>query len=125
MPRAFFDGADAQQLARLHFFNWPVSARPAALDNPWTLLQAVALPGDHVVVKLDIDTEAVEVPLAMQLLNSSALQALVDDFYFEFHFSNKDIEWLWKRGEFSATVADTYRLFSQLRHLGVRANPWP
>lgn len=124
-PRDFFKGADASQLAALHFYNWPVSAEPGAPDNPWTLLAANAAPSDHVVVKLDIDTEQIDNPLARQVLEDPALLARVDDFFFEMHFSNPDMDWLWKNDGFSSTVADTYALFSQLRHKGVRANPWP
>ena len=124
-PRAYFQGADPKQLAALHFYNWPVTAEPGAPDNPWTLLQGAATPSDHVVVKLDIDTEAIDNALARQILGTPALLELVDEFYFEFHFSNPDISWLWKPGQFEATVADTYALFAQLRHKGVRANPWP
>lgn len=88
-------------------------------------MQGAAAPSDHVVVKLDIDAEAIDNALARQILDTPALLALVDELYFEYHFSNPDIAWLWKRGEFAATVADTYALFPQLRHKGVRANPWP
>ena len=49
----------------------------------------------------------------------------MDDFFFEMHFSNPDMDWLWKNDGFTSTVADTYALFSQLRRKGVRANPWP
>lgn len=124
-PRAYFQGADAKQLAALHFFNWPVAAEPGSPDNPWALLRAAATARDHVVIKLDIDTEAIDNALARQILDTPALLELVDELYFEFHFSNPDIAWLWKPGEFVATVADTYAFFSQLRHKGVRANPWP
>ena len=124
-PRDYFKGADASQLAALHFYNWPVSAAPGAPDNPWTLLAASAAPSDHVVVKLDIDAEHIDNPLARQVLEDPALLARVDDFFFEMHFSNPDMDWLWKNDGFTSTVADTYALFSQLRRKGVRANPWP
>ena len=123
-PLDYFKGTDAKQQSALHFYNWPVSAEPGALDNPWTLLVGAATLADHVVVKLDIDTEAIDNRLAHQILETPALLALVDELYFEYHFRNKDIAWLWK-DDFTATVADTYALFSQLRHKGVRANPWP
>ena len=77
------------------------------------------------MVKLDIDTEAIDNRLAHQILETPSLLQLVDELYFEYHFRNRDIEWLWKNDGFTATVADTYALFSQLRHKGVRANPWP
>ena len=124
-PRDYFRGADPLQLAALHFYNWPVSAAPGAPDNPWTLLAAKAAPSDHVVVKLDIDTEAIDNPLARQVLDDPALLARVDELFFEMHFSNPAMDWLWKNDGFTSSVEDTYKLFSQLRHKGVRANPWP
>ena len=45
--------------------------------NPFTLVKRFATPEDFVVVKLDIDTPSVEGPLARQLLEDTALQALV------------------------------------------------
>lgn len=121
----YFNGADAYNLARLHFYNWPVSAIPNSQDNPWTLIKAAAHPMDRVVIKLDIDTEAIDNALAYQILNDPELLALVDELYYEYHFSNNDIEWLWPGHYFAASVSDTYTLFSQLRHKGVRASPWP
>ena len=44
-------------------------------------------PEDLVVVKLDIDNSPIEAALVEQLLNSPALLALVDDFYYEHHVS--------------------------------------
>jgi hypothetical protein len=124
-PRTYFQGADPAQLAHLHFYNWPVSAARGAADNPWTLVKAAAKAADRVVVKLDIDTESIDNALAYQLLDDPELLALVDELYYEYHFVNKDMEWIWADSHFSAKVADTYLLFSQLRQKGVRANPWP
>lgn len=50
------------------------------------LLQQIAVPGDFVAFKLDIDHPAMEMPLALSLLSDPSLAALVDEFFFELHF---------------------------------------
>ena len=122
---AFFSGASVDDVSRLHFMNWPVSSADGDALNPWTLLRQVAIPEDFVVVKLDIDTPAVEMELVRQLLADKQLQALVDVFYFEHHVSIPDFSWIWKMGEYPQTLNDSYAIFGELRRLGIRASPWP
>ena len=76
-------------------------------------------------MSLDIDTASVEIPLAEELLGDSTLLKLVDEFFFEYHFKDKDIDWLWGNDGFTASIQETYKLFSNLRKKGVRAHPWP
>ena len=40
---------------------------------------------DFIVVKLDIDTSLIEVPLVYQLVQDERFVCLVDQFYFEHH----------------------------------------
>ena len=71
----FLNGAAPVDMARIHFYNVPVGG---AVD-PWAMLKSTAKPEDFVAVKLDIDTMAVEIPLAYQLLEDPELLALVDE----------------------------------------------
>ncbi|UJR18027.1 hypothetical protein I4U23_004928 [Adineta vaga] len=50
--------------------------------SPWTMLQAIVQPDDHVIVKLDIDAPILENVLINQLLNNSKIHSLVDELCF-------------------------------------------
>ena len=93
--------------------------------NPWHLLKKVSAPQDFVVVKLDIDTPAVEGELVRQLLADPMLYSLVDVFYFEHHAHIHDFEWMWARFGFHEKLADSYAIFAALRQRGIRAHSWP
>lgn len=80
--KTFFEGMPGDVIGKMHFYNFPMSAVPGDASNPLTLLRSVALPGDFVVIKLDIDTPQVEIPLIEQLDVDPALRALVDMFFF-------------------------------------------
>lgn len=69
-----------------HFYNVPIAADLNAADSPLRFLQTMAMGGDFVAFKLDIDHPAMEMPLALSLLSEPSLAALVDEFFFELHF---------------------------------------
>jgi hypothetical protein len=118
----YFAGAPEDALHRVHFFNWPVAPEEGSAANPFTLVKRFATPEDFVVVKLDIDTPSVEGPLARQLLEDTALQALVDVFFFEHHVHINDFKW---PGGMEGTLVDSYDLFRRLREAGIAAHSWP
>ncbi|CAF2528213.1 unnamed protein product [Rotaria sp. Silwood2] len=91
--------------------------------NPWVMLKAIARPHDHVVIKLDIDTPAIEIPLINQLLNDSSIHSLVDELFFEHHINVKAMQAYWGRPP--GTLKDSYVLFTKLRQLGIRMHSWP
>ena len=104
--------------------NWPVSSDDS-IYNPWELLKNVTATQDFVVVKLDIDTPAVESELVQQLLEDPVLQSLVDVFYFEHHIRTRDFEWAWGRFGYQQTLVDSYTIFTALRKRGILAHSWP
>ena len=77
------------------------------------------LPEDFVVVKLDIDTASVELPLTDQLLNDPQLHTLVDQFYFEYHVQQKELGW-----PYDASIYDAMHLLTLLREKGIAAHYW-
>ncbi|CAF3921676.1 unnamed protein product [Rotaria magnacalcarata] len=91
--------------------------------SPWVMLKEIAKTHDHVVIKLDIDTPEVEIPLISQLLNDSSIYSLVDEVFFEHHVHVKEMNpyWTTRQGQ----LKDTYVLFTKLRELGVRMHSWP
>lgn len=81
---------------------------------------------DFIVVKLDIDTSSIEVPLAHQVLDGGPdgiYHRLIDQFYFEHHVHIKEIYGWYKSAE--GTIRDSLELFAGLRERGVPAHFWP
>ncbi|CAF1443895.1 unnamed protein product [Rotaria sordida] len=91
--------------------------------NPWVMLKTLAKPQDHVVIKLDIDTPAIEVPLMNQLLSDSSINSLVDEVFFEHHITVNEMVQYWGRPP--GRLKDSYILFTKLRQLGIRMHSWP
>jgi hypothetical protein len=80
-PRpAYWDGVPLDARSRIHFFNIPAATQQSSEASPVALLRQVARPQDYVVFKLDIDNEAVELPILLDLL-SPDVAPLVDDVY--------------------------------------------
>ena len=61
-----------------------------------------------------------------QLLEDTALSALIDEFYFEHHVVSSPMFYEgWNRGpRLTRTLADSYTAFTKLRELGIRAHSW-
>ena len=81
---------------------------------------------DFVVLKLDIDTPDVEVPLVKQLLEDKddIYHRLIDQFYFEHHVRLAEMEYWWGT-DLNETVKDSLDLFYNLRRKGIPAHFWP
>jgi hypothetical protein len=109
--------------ASYHWINIGVESTPGSRMNPFTMLKKHYLPDDLIIVKLDIDTSSIEVPLAKQLLNDTHLHSLVDHFYFEHHVHLKELSPYWGRAV-QGTVHESLQLFHQLREKGIAAHYW-
>jgi hypothetical protein len=121
---SYFTGMPADVRMRVHLFNMPASSAEGSVENPFTVLKAKATPADYVVVKLDIDTPSVEMPLIHQLLTDPQLAALVDDFYFEHHVDIPEMRAYWGEG-LPGNLKESLDLFRALREKGIRAHSWP
>lgn len=111
------------------WYNIPVQSEKGHSDNPWSFIKNLVAEQDYVVVKLDIDTPGVEIPLVQQLLSDPVLLELVDEFFFEHHTNGNPMQhmgWgdLTQSEEELSSITDSYTLFSELRHRGVRAHSW-
>jgi len=92
-------------------------------DNPVSRIFNDCAAQDFCAFKLDIDTPAIEWPLVQQLVDmQSETKAKLDEFFFEHHVSGV-MQKYWGAGV-NGTFADSYQLFSTLRHMGVRAHSW-
>lgn len=130
--REYFGSMPLALAGKWHFYNFPVmgprhvggGALPGP-EDPLELLRAVARPGDFVVFKIDIDTEALEESIVAQLLLDEGLGALVDDLYFEHHVRNEVMDPRGWGGGQVRDVQDSIEFFQALRRHGIRAHSWP
>lgn len=120
----YWIGMPVEVRGRVHLYNMPASAVEDDVDNPWSVVLSMTEPEDYVVVKLDVDTPSVEMPLVDQLLRDPKLSARVDDFYFEHHVGVNEMRRYWG-ADVRGSMVDSYNLFRKLRERGIRAHSWP
>ena len=110
----------------LHFTN-----RPVSLEEFFGVLRREATPDDFVVVKLDIDTPAVEMPMVRALAEREDLYTLVDELLFEYHVNLRMLSNTTTaasvqamNGMSDSTVSEAVRLMQRLRRRGIRSHFW-
>lgn len=115
-----------EYISSYHWINVGVSATEGAKLNPLHSVIKKFNEDDFVVVKLDIDTPSVEMPLVHQLLEDSdgIYSKIIDQFYFEHHIHLGELAPYWGQGV-NGTVKDSLELFSNLRKKGIPAHYWP
>ena len=115
-----------EYISSYHWINVGVSAREGDKLNPLHSIVKKFDEDDFVVVKLDIDTSSVEVPLVRELLEDKdgVYSKIVDQFYFEHHVHLGELAGAWK-SSMNGTVAESLELFSNLRKKGIPAHFWP
>lgn len=111
-------------LANYHWINVGITHEEGHRLNPLHSILSQFNEDDFIVVKLDIDTASIEVPLAHQLLNDPTYHKLIDQFYFEHHVHLAELAANW-RGSMKGSVADSLHLFHNLRQKGIPAHFWP
>jgi hypothetical protein len=109
--------------AAYHWINVGVSADHDSRLNPFNMIVENYMPDDLIVVKLDIDTPSIEVPLAKRLLEDIRLHDLVDQFYFEHHVHMTEIAMNWGNS-MHGSIQESMELFTELRRAGVAAHFW-
>lgn len=124
-PDEIFRELPGHLWGRYMYFNVPVSADPTHSSHPWSILLSVASPDDYVIVKLDIDTPAVERALVRQLLDNNSFSAIVDEFFFEHHVNSAAMNRYWGLHDERTTMRHSYKLFQSFRERGIRAHSWP
>jgi hypothetical protein len=88
------------------------------------MLKIVAKPDDFVVVKLDIDTPAIEQTIIGTITQQPDLAALIDELFFEYHFHFDDLNFGWGPLPESISVDAALATMHRLRELGIRAHFW-
>ncbi|KAK1739153.1 hypothetical protein QTG54_010469 [Skeletonema marinoi] len=109
-----------------HWINVGVSSKEGDKLNPLHSIIKKLNEDDFVVVKLDIDTSSIEVPLARELLEDKdgVYSKIIDQFYFEHHVHLGELAGSW-RSSMNGTVGESLELFSNLRKKGIPAHFWP
>lgn len=133
-PAQFWAHVPPRWKSRYHFFNKGITASPTDDDSVQILTKQLGITkNDFVAFKLDIDTPAIEIPIALDLLNShSPFAELIDEFFFELHFRCEIMMpcgWDSKMPEEVSGLrldrAGALSLFGDLRRRGIRAHFWP
>ena len=122
-PSQVFSKVPPDFLAAYHWMNVGVESDPQSTLNPLQMIADNFNKDDFIVVKLDIDTSWIEVPLAYQLLRDERLIGLVDQFYFEHHVFLKELSPYWGR-TMGGSISESLHLFQSLRKKGVGAHSW-
>lgn len=109
--------------AAYHWYNVGVNASIESSKNPLKLLLDNYKEDDFVVIKLDIDTPWIEIPMVQLILDDQRLHKLVDAFYFEHHVFIKQLARPWG-GTMKGSLKYSLQLFSSLREKGILAHSW-
>ncbi|CAB9512621.1 expressed unknown protein [Seminavis robusta] len=124
-PDQVFNDVPQNLDASYHWINVGVVSDTQSRRNPFKLLQENYSPDDLIIVKLDVDTPALERELAQQLLDNPKLSKLIDHFYFEHHVNQEELKRYWGRSAgISESVADSLRFFHEVRKKGIPAHFW-
>ena len=102
-----------------------VSANITSYNNPFRLILDEYTENDFIVVKLDVDTPTVEIPMAKLLLEDDSLASLVDVFYFEHHVPMRELNHAWNDSVVDGgSMLDSINFFAALRRKGILAHYW-
>jgi hypothetical protein len=110
-------------MAAYHWINVGVNSEPSHRLNPFTTLLSKYKEDDIVIVKLDIDTPSIEMPLARQVAENAQLGQLIDHFYLEHHVHLEELARPWAR-TMHGSVQDSLELFYKIRQNGAAAHFW-
>ncbi|CAJ1932774.1 unnamed protein product [Cylindrotheca closterium] len=121
-PKLVYGKIPEELMQAYHWYNVPVEASPTSKQNPWKTLLSKYNASDFVVIKLDIDTASLELPLTHELLQDK-YSPLVDQFYFEHHVKLHNLRPNWKN-KASGTIKYSLDLFTSLRKVGIASHSW-
>jgi len=115
-----------EYMASYHWINVGVNHTQGNKLNPLNSILEKFEVDDFIVVKLDIDTSFIEVPLAHQLLEDKdgLYSGRIDQFYFEHHVHLGELRPSWGES-MNGSIKDSFELFHGLRQKGIPAHFWP
>jgi hypothetical protein len=90
---------------------------------PHYIRQKVQDPNDYTLFKLDIDSPYVEEGTILYILNQTE-ERVVDELLWEHHCNSYLLKLEWGKDPKRKSIWESYNLFLQLRHKGIRAHSW-
>ena len=112
-------------LPGFEYNNFAIETKPASKRNPVEVIKNKCNKSDFVVFKLDIDNFEVERAIVHQLKGDPDAMALIDDFYFEQHFSNRAMRLHGWYRLYPVKLSYYYGLALPMREQGFRIHYWP
>jgi len=108
-----------------HWVNAPVESKIGGKMNPWTTLYALQRqPNEDVtIVKIDIDTMHLENELVRQIIEGPP--SGIDELFYEHHVNLAPLHGNWQSVNFTINLYDSFKMFQNLRRLGIRSHSWP
>ena len=131
-PVSWWDSVPSNLKHKVHFINVGVAGDKKSDYNPLNLVKSIVEPHDFVAFKLDIDTSSIEIPIFIELIENPALYNVVDEFIFELHYNCPFMSSSWHgigvpkglEDKITLNRVGALKLFSELRHKGVRSHFW-
>lgn len=104
--------------------NLPLSFDSKQSGDAYKLITNLVDKDDLLVMKLDVDSSALETAIPDRIMKDPQFAALFDEFMFEHHVSIPVMSRVWKARS-DRTIVDSYNLFGELRRKGIRSHSWP
>ena len=118
--QAYWQSVPEQYVSKIHFYN-TFATQGLGASAPLGIMQGRYQKGDYVVVKLDIDNDALEDQILDGLLK---LRHKVGELFFEKHFDNEEMHPYFGEG-LRTGLHETLQLFRKFRQVGARLHYWP
>ena len=112
-------------LPGFEYNNFAIETSPNSKRNPIKVIKDKCSAEDFVVFKLDIDHFQTERAIVHQLKDDPAAMALIDDFYFEQHFTNRAMRLHGWYRLYPVKLTYYYSLALPMREQGFRIHYWP
>jgi hypothetical protein len=110
---------------KVSYFNLPADTSLEAKMSPVRMIKDLVRPQDFLMMKIDIDNDPVELAIIQSFRNDCTVTDLIDEFFFEHHVSFHPVEYMgWTTSQKLNNITESYQLFSDLRHKGIRAHSW-
>mmetsp|Transcript_16627 Transcript_16627/g.20317 ORF Transcript_16627/g.20317 Transcript_16627/m.20317 type:complete len:442 (+) Transcript_16627:173-1498(+) len=123
--RVFNELLPKKYMPSYHWINAGVSSEIGHVLNPLDSILRQYNKDDFIIVKVDIDTADIEMPLVHQLLEDASFHGgVVNQLYFEHHVKMKEMAPIW-RSAMKGSLKETFDLFFGLRERGIPAHFWP
>ncbi|EFN52217.1 hypothetical protein CHLNCDRAFT_54534 [Chlorella variabilis] len=120
----YWQGVPPDVKFRLHLYNTGLEGDTTSPAHPIQYIKQNVQAGDFLVIKLDVDTQSVEIPFMRAVQADADLRSRIGEILFEMHYIHQDMPWFIGYGD-GISYNDALNLFHSLRHEGLRIHYWP